>query len=86
MRPEGQKKNFLETAPPLSQGLDDRPPTPFPYLKVWIPGGGSGSATVTFCVRVFKPQTNDFSTKLLYNSNIYSRVSQHEPFFLSKVI
>ena len=40
MRPEGQKKNFLETVPPLSQGLDDRPPTPFPYLKVWIRGGG----------------------------------------------
>ena len=26
MRPEGPKKIFLETAPPLSQGLDDRPP------------------------------------------------------------
>ena len=93
MRPEakGGRNIFWRPhpPPPLSQGLDDRPPTPFPYLKVWIReggGGGSGSATVTFCVRVFKPQTNDFSTKLLYNSNIYSRVSQHEPFFLSKVI
>ena len=28
------EKKFLETAAPLSQGLDDRPP--FPYLKVWI--------------------------------------------------
>ena len=27
---------FVETAPPLSQGLDDLPPPPFPYLKVWI--------------------------------------------------
>ena len=33
MRPGGPKKIFLETAPPLSQGLDDRPP---PYLKVRI--------------------------------------------------
>ena len=33
MRPEGPKKIVLETALPLSQGLDDRPP---PYLKVWI--------------------------------------------------
>ena len=29
------EKKFLETAPPLSQGLDDRPPSP-PYLKAWI--------------------------------------------------
>ena len=29
------EKNFFETAAPLSQGLDDRPPH-FPYLKVWI--------------------------------------------------
>ena len=37
MRPEGPKKMFLETAAPLSQGLDDRPPLPPPsYLKVWI--------------------------------------------------
>ena len=86
MRPEGQKKNFLETAPPLISGSGWPPPHPFPLSEGLDPGGGSGSATVTFCVRVFKPQTNDFSTKLLYNSNIYSRVSQHEPFFLSKVI
>ena len=26
----------METAPALSQGLDDRPPPPPPYLKVWI--------------------------------------------------
>ena len=25
-----------ETVPPLSQGLDDRPPPPTPYLNVWI--------------------------------------------------
>ena len=32
------QKNFLETAPSLSQGLDDRPPPPTsPYLKVFIP-------------------------------------------------
>ena len=33
---KSQKKIFLETTPPppLSQGLDDRPPPP--YLKVWI--------------------------------------------------
>ena len=31
------QKIFLETAPPpLSQGLDDRPQPPPPYLKVWI--------------------------------------------------
>ena len=39
VRPEGPPKNFLETAPPLSQGLDDRPRPPCPpptYLKVWI--------------------------------------------------
>ena len=28
-------QKFLETAPPLSQGLDDCPPPP-PYLTVWI--------------------------------------------------
>ena len=26
--------SFFEAGPPLSQGLDDRPPPP--YLKVWI--------------------------------------------------
>ena len=30
------EKKFFETAPPLSQGLDDRPPPP-PYLKVRAP-------------------------------------------------
>ena len=35
MRSEGPKQIFLETGPPLSQALDDRPPPP-PYLKVWI--------------------------------------------------
>ena len=39
MRPEGPKKNFWETAPPLSQGLDD-PSSPQPVI--WR----SGSATV----------------------------------------
>ena len=39
MRPEGPKKMFLETAAPLSQGLDDRPPLPPPLI--WR----SGSAT-----------------------------------------
>ena len=34
MRPEGQKKIFLETEPPLSKGVDDQPLPP--YLKVWI--------------------------------------------------
>ena len=29
------EKKFFETAPPLSQGLDDRPPPP--YLKVRAP-------------------------------------------------
>ena len=62
MRPEGPKKNFLESPPPS---------------PVWR----SGSAIVTFCVRVFKPQTNDFSTELLFNSNIYSCVSQLNHFF-----
>ena len=28
------EKTFLETGPPLSQGLDERVPPP--YLKVWI--------------------------------------------------
>ena len=28
LRPEGSKKNFFETAAPLSQGLDDRTPLP----------------------------------------------------------
>ena len=33
--PKGRKKFFLETgSPPLSQGLGDRPPSP--YLRVWI--------------------------------------------------
>ena len=32
--PKGRKKIVLRPAPPLSQGLDDRPPPP--YLKVWI--------------------------------------------------
>ena len=32
MMPEGPKKTFVETGPPLSQDLDDRPP--LPYLKV----------------------------------------------------
>ena len=27
---------FLEAGPPLSQGLDELPPPPAPYLKVWI--------------------------------------------------
>ena len=27
LRPEGPKKNFFETGPPLSHGLDDLPPT-----------------------------------------------------------
>ena len=27
------QKNFFKTGPPLSQSLDDRPPS---YLKVWI--------------------------------------------------
>ena len=31
---QGAEKFFLETAPPLSQGLDDRVAPP--YLKVWI--------------------------------------------------
>jgi len=32
-----EKNIFLETAPPFSNGLDDRlPPAPSPYLKVWI--------------------------------------------------
>ena len=31
--PRAEKKAFKTAAPPLSQGLDDRPP---PYLKVWI--------------------------------------------------
>ena len=30
--PEGPKKIVFETAPPLFQGLDGRPP----YLKIWI--------------------------------------------------
>ena len=35
MRPEGPENFFLRLPPPpLSQGLDDRPPSP--YLKVWI--------------------------------------------------
>ena len=33
MRPEGPKKIFLETGPPLSQGVDDQSLPP--YLKVW---------------------------------------------------
>ena len=28
MMPEGPKKTFVETGPPLSQDLDDRPPPP----------------------------------------------------------
>ena len=41
MRPKGPKKNFWETRPPLSQGLNAPPPHPptppsLPYLKVWI--------------------------------------------------
>ena len=27
---------FFSPGPPLSQGLDDRPPPQPPYLKVWI--------------------------------------------------
>ena len=31
------EKNFLDTVPPpFSLGLDDQPPPPLPYLKVWI--------------------------------------------------
>ena len=30
----GAENKFFEAGPPLSQGLDDRPPPP--YLKVWI--------------------------------------------------
>ena len=33
--PGGPERIFLETAPTLSKGLDDRPPPP-PYLKVLI--------------------------------------------------
>ena len=33
MRPEGPIIFFLRPGPPLSQGLDDRPPR---FLKVWI--------------------------------------------------
>ena len=33
LRPEDLKKIFVETAPPLSQGLMTGPP---PYLTVWI--------------------------------------------------
>ena len=49
-RPKGRKKKILETAPPLSQGLDDRPPLPPPYLMVWIrhcdwKSWGTGNAT-----------------------------------------
>ena len=29
LRPEGPKKKFFETGPPLSHGLDDLPPNPF---------------------------------------------------------
>ena len=41
LRPEGPKKIFfLDRVFPLSQGLDDRPPSPpphpSPYLNVWI--------------------------------------------------
>ena len=32
---------FMETAPTLSKGLDDRRPPP-PYLKVWIRHWGDG--------------------------------------------
>ena len=33
----GAEKMFLESSPPLSKGLDDRPPPPTStYLKVWI--------------------------------------------------
>ena len=45
MRPEakgGRNIFWRPHPPPLSQGLDDRPPTPFPYLKVWIREGGGG--------------------------------------------
>ena len=37
MRPEGPNKIFWGTGPPpLSEGLDDRPPHPPSYLKIWI--------------------------------------------------
>ena len=36
MTSEAPKKRFLETGPPLSQGLGDRQPPLPPCLKVWI--------------------------------------------------
>ena len=73
--PEGPTPYFLTKMRPEGPKkifLESPPPSPVRR---------SGSATATFCVRVFKPQTNDFSTELLYNSNIYSCVSQPNHFF-----
>ena len=52
MRPEakgGRNIFWRPHPPPLSQGLDDRPPTPFPYLKVWIREGGGGGVWIRYC-------------------------------------
>ena len=41
LRPEGPKKKFFETGPPLSHGLDDLPPNPFN----WRSGRASAKET-----------------------------------------
>ena len=50
MRPGGPTTFFLRPGPPLSQGLDDRPPS---YLKVWIRHWYqyvSAPRTLPFCI------------------------------------
>ena len=47
MRPKGPKKIFFEARPPLSQGLDDRPPPPPLSEGLDLPltsGGSRGGA------------------------------------------
>ena len=67
MRPKGPKKIFFEAGPPLSQGLDDRPPTPLPLI--WR----SGSVPSEACLGLLTPVT----FLVLIKMAVIRRNSQH---------
>ena len=56
MRPKGPKKIFFEARPPLSQGLDDRPPLIWRSGSAtdqwWIQGRGTGA----WAPLIFRPK------------------------------
>ena len=70
MRPEGPKKIFLETAPPLSQGLDDRPP---PLSESLDPSltTPTASTTATTLTTLPTPTTDTTLTKRYYTYYSY---------------